>query len=377
MVDYKHKILLVPYKRHLSTLYTGLHASGCDLVAFVAESWMQNAHFGPVQTHIMRFFVGYPLIFYRWFTIPFQAPRYIWHFAKKVSRVEPSVMVLFDVYHWYFLQALRVKRLNPNIRLVVYSETKQWPRRLISAALLRFFLSVMRRNQKLIDAVFVYTQDGHRFLSPYIADTKLHIVPAPVEIEMHSCRRPEKDTREKGQLRILCNARFEPYKNHQDLFAAVRTLRTIGHDCRITLISRATQGKDYIEQRIRDSGLEHVVTRLDPQPKAAMAELYRTHDVLVLPSYNEAIGMVVPEAMACGVPTITSDTVGANVYVVPEKTGFIFKTGDSSALALALKKYCDAPELLHRHGMAACRHINEHFSIQKVSEDFVRLLEHV
>ena len=96
-------------------------------------------------------------------------------------------------------------------------------------------------------------------------------------------------------------------------------------------------------------------------PLSEMPELYRAHDVLILPSYNEAIGMVVPEAMSCGRPTVTSDSVGANVYVKNGVTGFIFTTGDINSLAETLQKCCDQNKLKHM-GAAARLHIIENYS---------------
>jgi glycosyltransferase involved in cell wall biosynthesis len=67
------------------------------------------------------------------------------------------------------------------------------------------------------------------------------------------------------------------------------------------------------------------------QPELA-AELRRA-DCLVLPSRNDSYGMVVAEALACGLPVLVSDMVGAKELVAPGRNGWIVPAGDAAALA--------------------------------------------
>jgi glycosyltransferase involved in cell wall biosynthesis len=64
-----------------------------------------------------------------------------------------------------------------------------------------------------------------------------------------------------------------------------------------------------------------------------LASLLRRADCLVLPSRLDSFGMVVPEAMACGLPVIVSEMVGAKQLVAEGQNGFVVPVGDVSALA--------------------------------------------
>src|SRR6185295_10119114 len=64
-----------------------------------------------------------------------------------------------------------------------------------------------------------------------------------------------------------------------------------------------------------------------------LAARFRAADCLVLPSRNESFGMVVPEALAAGLPVLVSDRVGAKDLVIEGKTGWIVEAEDVSALA--------------------------------------------
>lgn len=74
-----------------------------------------------------------------------------------------------------------------------------------------------------------------------------------------------------------------------------------------------------------------------------VAGLLPTCDVLVLPSAQDGFGLVVLEAMACGLPVIVSDRVGAADCVEEGKNGFVFPFGDKEALADRLKWFMAEP----------------------------------
>ena len=73
--------------------------------------------------------------------------------------------------------------------------------------------------------------------------------------------------------------------------------------------------------------------------QAAFARALAEMDVLVLPSAEEAFGLVVVQALQVGVPCIVSDRVGAGDLVRKGATGSIFPFGDVGALAQALREW--------------------------------------
>jgi glycosyltransferase involved in cell wall biosynthesis len=71
---------------------------------------------------------------------------------------------------------------------------------------------------------------------------------------------------------------------------------------------------------------------LGPLPQAEVAARFAAADCLVLPSRNESFGMVVPEALATGVPVLVSERVGAKDLVTEDRTGWIVPVEDVEAL---------------------------------------------
>ena len=80
-------------------------------------------------------------------------------------------------------------------------------------------------------------------------------------------------------------------------------------------------------------------------------ELYGIANCLVLPSLEEVWGLVINEAMAAGLPIISSDRVGASEDLVTDDvTGYIYPAGNTDALVMNMTKILKNSRRL---GMAA------------------------
>jgi glycosyltransferase involved in cell wall biosynthesis len=81
-------------------------------------------------------------------------------------------------------------------------------------------------------------------------------------------------------------------------------------------------------------------------PRPVLFEAYRSADVLVFPTLSDGFGMVVTEAMAHGLPVITTDRAGAADLLTPDN-GVIVPAADARALADSLQWCLDNRERLH------------------------------
>jgi glycosyltransferase involved in cell wall biosynthesis len=101
-----------------------------------------------------------------------------------------------------------------------------------------------------------------------------------------------------------------------------------------------------------------------PRAPGQLRNLYAGSDVLVLPSvptrdFREPWGLVVNEAMNQGLPVIATDAVGAAAggLVRHERNGLVVHHGDPDALAGALRRLHDDPELRARMGANAAHDV--------------------
>jgi glycosyltransferase involved in cell wall biosynthesis len=109
-------------------------------------------------------------------------------------------------------------------------------------------------------------------------------------------------------------------------------------------------------------------------PTAELVKKYREAEIAVSPSLYEGFGFPAAEAMACGLPVVSSDG-GALPEVVGTdgKAGFIVPRRNPAALAEAVKKLIGVPALRSRMGRAGRERIVEKFSWDAACGQMVEL----
>jgi glycosyltransferase involved in cell wall biosynthesis len=104
-----------------------------------------------------------------------------------------------------------------------------------------------------------------------------------------------------------------------------------------------------------------------------ISHLWGRAHVAVLPSRREGLPLSLLEAAACQRAMIASDVPGCREIVVHEQTGLLFPVGDASALAAALTRLAQAPDLRARFAAAARKKAVEEFSADVVARQIVQL----
>lgn len=123
--------------------------------------------------------------------------------------------------------------------------------------------------------------------------------------------------------------------------------------------------------------LKTVIYDLDLTDKVTLAgasssvpEYLADSHVLVLPSYAEGIPRVVMEAFAAGTPVIGTDIPGIRQLVEDEVTGLLAPAGDTGALARAIERLCNHPELARHMAENARLVIEKNYSAKRMAQDF-------
>src|SRR4029077_10651402 len=102
------------------------------------------------------------------------------------------------------------------------------------------------------------------------------------------------------------------------------------------------QTAEHVQAELRAAGLEGRVSFVGEADAATISTYYQRSDLFVLPTEYEGYGMVVAEALAHGLPVV-STPVGAIPELVGTDAGVIVPVGDAAALAAALTKALDDP----------------------------------
>ena len=97
-------------------------------------------------------------------------------------------------------------------------------------------------------------------------------------------------------------------------------------------------------------------------------------DLFVLPSLDEPFGIVVLEAMAYGLPIVTSDSQGP-AEILDEDCAWMSKAGDADSLASSMQHACDDYEQRKRKGEIALEKFKQKYSKQVVIPEFINLYD--
>ncbi len=135
----------------------------------------------------------------------------------------------------------------------------------------------------------------------------------------------------------------QPRKNYGRLIEALAQLRSHQHDIHLVIAGGRGWLEDPIYQMIETTGMQSYVHFIGFADDADLPALYSAANCLAFPSLYEGFGFPVLEAMACGVPVMTS-----NISSLPEIAGNAALTvnpHDISAIGEALEKLLDDDEL--------------------------------
>ncbi len=200
----------------------------------------------------------------------------------------------------------------------------------------------------------------------------------PMGVEMPAINGMTGERLKDGALRILSVARLVDKKGIGYALMAVARLRDEGFSCFYTIAGDGPL-HEALQARVRELRLEAEVRFLGWQDAASVRALLQEADVLLAPSIladngdEEGVPVVIMEAMAAGVPVVTTATGGIGELVADGKNGFIVPEKDGVALAAMLKRVCrDALQTTAVVG-AARRAIEQRHNIKTLNI----VLEHI
>jgi glycosyltransferase involved in cell wall biosynthesis len=132
--------------------------------------------------------------------------------------------------------------------------------------------------------------------------------------------------------------------------------------------SRLSITDDQYEQWKRESVVKFLGFRADTNNVIADS------DIAVLPSYHEGLPLFLLEAMSCGLPVVATDVVGCRSVVEHEVNGLLVPAKNVTALANAIERLVNDPELRAKLGAAGRRMAIERFDQQLVLPQYAKLL---
>jgi glycosyltransferase involved in cell wall biosynthesis len=197
---------------------------------------------------------------------------------------------------------------------------------------------VYRRMMRRFDGYLYVGQRSRAYFEHYGApSSRLFFAPHCIDNDAFSGAPRTPRSAGNGRRRLLFAGKLIERKHPLDLIRAAALLQGRG-----TTVEVAFAGSGELEVELERAAVEAGVPAVFHGfvNQSALPATYAAADLLVLPSdAQETWGLVVNEAMACGLPAVVSDAVGCGPDLVEEgATGAVFPFGDVEALAQAIER---------------------------------------
>jgi glycosyltransferase involved in cell wall biosynthesis len=171
--------------------------------------------------------------------------------------------------------------------------------------------------------------------------------------------------------KIVYVGRLHPSKGVDVLIQAVSILLKKGHNIHLDIIGNGLFQEKLFEQ-VEQLGIKDYVCFLGGKMKEEVLTAFKKAYCAVIPSYSEAFGFTVIEAMSVGTCVIGANNTGIKEIIVPEQTGLLFETGNALDLATKLELVFNNFEMrneLSQNGFE--RFLNRYETNYAVNRDFL------
>lgn len=221
-------------------------------------------------------------------------------------------------------------------------------------------------------AAIMIQNSEQRDYFPQKYQNKIFEVPNPVAEDFLQI---EKSTYHKEIKRIVTAGRLTKQKNHALLIQAVAVLAKDNPNIRLEIYGTGKERSNLVEL-IRKLKMENHCFLMGRS--SDLASIYTESDLFVMCSDFEGMPNALMEAMATGLPCLSSDCMtGPRSLIEDKKTGLLFRTGDLDSLIVQLKWAVTHSALLKEIGEAGKNEMKTKYTCSTIYANMLSMLNHI
>jgi glycosyltransferase involved in cell wall biosynthesis len=341
--------------KHTPVLVDALVSLGCDVVM---EPWGRHHDHESIASKVIRRSLDIPRI------------------RRRLVSERFDVMVIKTAHDGRSLLAnvpllAATRRLVPSIIVQFHGGRSD----LLVAPGQRRFKSASAALFLLSDGVLVLSTEEARESQSFWPRGCFRVVANPfVQPTEDGVPQRRADQRGDGPLSLLFVGRLIKEKGIFETLSAFATL-TQRHDCRLVIVGDGPSAND-VARRVEQLGLDGKVSLpgfLSGQP---LLDAYRAADVFVFPSYREGFPTAITEALAAGLPVVTTRTRGMADHLREEENALFVSPRDTRGLAATLERILSEPELRERMSAATTAKVAE-FAPEPVAKQYLETITEI
>lgn len=341
--------------RSVPLLVKGLAEQGVDVTLMVIESNDMNLHVldgTTAKVHLLP--AGYKLqdleSFIQREKFDVIHGQFIW---------EPlfhQVRVIADKYHIPFM-------LTPRGALEPWSlQQKKWKKKIARW---------LYQDKDLRRCACIYTTADMEAM--HVRDlgfkNPISVIPNGIETAGYPCRKDPSFVKKQ----VLFLSRIHPKKGIEVLLEAWKRIIETHPGWSLLIVGNGEE--EYIqslEEKVKELSLSETVRISQPVFGAEKIALYQRSSLFVLPSYSENFGMVIAEALSCGVPVITTDNTPWEL-LNETKTGWCISLSEDNLVKTLEEALSMDADKLYQMGQKGSKEVYERFDYHSVAKKNVEL----
>jgi colanic acid/amylovoran biosynthesis glycosyltransferase len=224
-----------------------------------------------------------------------------------------------------------------------------------------FHLAEKIAQAKFITTVSSYGRAALMNASNWGEWNKIELLPLGIDPEIFQPR-PFRDN--PAVFEILCVGRLVPVKALHVLLESISLLKERKRAVRLRLVGDGPERAE-LERDVSERGLGDCVRFEGRLDQDRLREVYRDADIFVLPSFLESLPVVLMEAMATEIPCVATWVGGVADLIRHEIDGLLIPPGNAGAVAAAIERLRDDPELRKRLGAAGRLRVLDKYDLSK------------
>ena len=227
--------------------------------------------------------------------------------------------------------------------------------------------ATVKKVFSMADMLIVLSEEWKQFFENIIGKTK------KITVLHNGVIVPEKGIEDYHRHNVLYLGRLSEKKGIYDLLKVISSVKASVPDAHFYICGDGEM--EQVKSEVERLGIQPYVTLPGWVRGAEKNEILSRCEILVLPSYYEAMPMVVLEAMSCGYAVIATDVGGIPQMIQSEKNGILIKPGELDRLAENIIEVLKNDWLRTQIGRSARQTVTDRFNIKKEIKNLARTYE--
>ena len=221
--------------------------------------------------------------------------------------------------------------------------------------------SIIRHFLNKCDAVIALSESWREFLSTLMPGSKIHVVKNGINVKPFDGNKLQSKP-----MSFLHIGEVSERKGIYDIIKVAARLKEEGLDCQFEIVGPGEIKE--VKSAIKDADVVDMLTLHGPQRGEQKYEFFKKASCFILASYGEGLPIAILEALAAGLPVLSTTVGGIPEVISNGKNGYLCEPGNIDQLYDAMVKLIKETENRDRMGSINYKYAREQFDIERCAD---------